>query len=97
MALVHNHRADISREIIARQTMTSVLLTVRLTRILRLAVILSMRRRHEVLPQVKISSKGEQLVLNMPDGWLEQHPLMRAELEQEVQYQQQAGWELLIK
>ena len=97
MALVHNHRADISREIIARQTMTSVLLTVRLTRILRLAVILSMRRRHEVLPQVAISSKGEQLVLTMPAGWLEQHPLMRAELEQEVQYQQQAGWELLIK
>ena len=97
MALVYNHRADISRDIIARQTMTSVLLTVRLTRILRLAVILSMRRRHEVLPQVDISSKGEQLVLQMPAGWLEQHPLMRAELEQEVQYQQQAGWELLIK
>ena len=97
MALVHNHRADISREIIARQTMTSVLLTVRLTRILRLAVILSMRRRHEVLPQVNISSKGEQLTLSMPQGWLEQHPLMRAELEQEVQYQQQTGWELLIK
>jgi exopolyphosphatase/guanosine-5'-triphosphate,3'-diphosphate pyrophosphatase len=97
MALVHNHRADISREIIARQTMTSVLLTVRLTRILRLAVILSMRRRNEVLPQVTISSKGEQLVLTMPAGWLEQHPLMRAELEQEVQYQQQAGWELIIQ
>ena len=97
MALVHNHRADISRDVIARQTMTSVLLTVRLTRILRLAVILSMRRRHEVLPQVNISCKDEALQLQMPAGWLEQHPLMRAELEQEVQYQQQAGWELLIK
>ncbi|MFW7344239.1 hypothetical protein V0R37_22200, partial [Pollutimonas sp. H1-120] len=85
------------REIIARQTMTSVLLTVRLTRILRLAVILSMRRRHEALPQVKISAKAESLSLHMPAGWLEQHPLMRAELEQEVQYQQQAGWELLIQ
>ncbi|WP_019676915.1 guanosine-5'-triphosphate,3'-diphosphate diphosphatase [Arsukibacterium perlucidum] len=97
MALVHNHRADISREVIARQTMTSVLLTVRLTRILRLAVILSMRRRHEVLPEVKITTKAETLALQMPANWLEQHPLMRAELEQEVQYQQQAGWQLLIK
>lgn len=97
MALVHNHRADISREVIARQTMTSVLLTVRLTRILRLAVILSMRRRHEVLPEVKITTKAETLSLHMPANWLEQHPLMRAELEQEVQYQQQAGWQLLIK
>tara|TARA_R100000687_G_scaffold83699_2_gene89227 strand:+ start:12899 stop:14446 length:1548 start_codon:yes stop_codon:yes gene_type:complete len=97
MALVHNHRADISREVIARQTMTSVLLTVRLTRILRLAVILSMRRRHEVLPAVRITTKAETLNLHMPANWLEQHPLMRAELEQEVQYQQLAGWQLLIK
>lgn len=98
MALVYNHRADIAREVIARQTMTSVLLTVHLTRILRLAVVLSMRRRHEALPQVSISVKAaEQLVLTMPAGWLEQHPLMRAELEQEVQYQQQAGWPLLIQ
>ena len=44
-----------------------------------------------------VKSQGEQLILAMPAGWLEQHPLMRAELEQEVQYQQQAGWELLIK
>ncbi|WP_449357459.1 hypothetical protein [Alishewanella longhuensis] len=61
MALVYNHRADIAREVIARQTMTSVLLTVRLTRILRLAVILSMRRRHEALPQVNIALKPSRL------------------------------------
>ncbi|MCC5826257.1 guanosine-5'-triphosphate,3'-diphosphate diphosphatase [Alkalimonas sp.] len=97
MALVHNHRADINRELIAKQTMTSVLLTVRLTRILRLAVVLSMRRRHEALPNVVLAGKGEQLVLQMPAGWLDQHPLMRAELEQEVQYQQAAGWELELQ
>ncbi len=97
MALVYNHRADISREIIARQTMTSVLLTVRLTRILRLAVILSMRRRNEVQPQVIISAATETLTLQMPEGWQEQHPLMKAELEQEMLYQQLAGWKLVIR
>lgn len=97
MALVYNHRADISREIIARQTMTSVQLTSRLTRILRLAVILSMRRRNEVRPQVQIQASAETLVMRMPQGWLEQHPLMKAELEQEIQYQQLAGWELIVK
>ncbi len=96
MALVHNHRAEIMPEVLARQTMTSVVLAVRLTRILRLAVILSMRRRHEALPQVSISAKAESLELVLPNGWLEQHPLMRAELEQEIQYQQQAGWQLSI-
>jgi exopolyphosphatase/guanosine-5'-triphosphate,3'-diphosphate pyrophosphatase len=32
----------------------------------------------------------------MPTNWLEQHPLMRAELELEVQYQFQAGWQLVL-
>lgn len=96
MALVHNHRAEIMPEVLARQTMTSVMLAGRLTRILRLAVILSMRRRHEALPQVRLSVHNECLNLSLPAGWLEQHPLMRAELEQEVQYQQQAGWVLTI-
>ncbi|OYW96175.1 MAG: guanosine-5'-triphosphate,3'-diphosphate pyrophosphatase, partial [Alishewanella sp. 32-51-5] len=96
MALVHNHRAEIMPEVLARQTMTSVMLAGRLTRILRLAVILSMRRRHEALPQVRLSVHNECLSLSLPAGWLEQHPLMRAELEQEVQYQQQAGWVLTI-
>lgn len=97
MALVYNHRADINRDIIARQTMTSVLLAVRLTRLLRLSVILSMRRRYEALPEVHISAQAEVLTLVLPKGWLEQHPLMRAELEQEVLYQQQAGWQLQLR
>jgi exopolyphosphatase / guanosine-5'-triphosphate,3'-diphosphate pyrophosphatase len=96
MALVHNHRADINVEIISRQTMTSVLLAQRLTRILRLAVILSMRRKDEVLPQVGIRSDNEKLVLTLAEDWLAQHPLMTAELEQEMQYQQLAGWPLVI-
>lgn len=97
MALVYNHRADINRDIIARQTMTSVLLAVRLTRLLRLSVLLSMRRRYEALPEVQISAQAEVLTLVLPKGWLEQHPLMRAELEQEVLYQQQAGWQLQLR
>jgi len=97
MALVYNHRADVNKDILARQTMTSVLLAVRLTRLLRLAVILSMRRRHEALPQVQISAQAEVLQLILPEGWLDHHPLMRAELEQEVLYQQQAGWQLHVQ
>lgn len=97
MALVYNHRAEMDKEILSRQTMTSVLLAVRLTRILRLAVILSMRRRHEALPEVKLSAQAERLKVELPQGWLERHPLMRAELEQEIQYQQQVGWHLDVQ
>lgn len=96
VALVHNHRAEIAPEVIARQTMTSVRLTMQLTRILRIAVILSLRRQHEALPKVKTSIEQDVLKLSLPAGWLQRHPLMRAELEQEVQYQHQAGWALLL-
>jgi exopolyphosphatase/guanosine-5'-triphosphate,3'-diphosphate pyrophosphatase len=56
-----------------------------------------MRRKHEALPEVTISAQGEVLTLALPLGFLDQHPLMRAELEQEMQYQHQAGWHLLLK
>ena len=97
MCIRDSHRADIHKEILSKQTMTSVLLAVRLTRLLRLSVILSMRRRHEVLPEVQITAQAEALTLTLPEGWLDHHPLMRAELEQEMLYQQQAGWQLAIE
>jgi len=37
-----------------------------------------MRRKHEALPEVQISAQAEVLTAQLPKGWLEQHPLMRA-------------------
>lgn len=96
-ALVSNHRGAIDEALIARQTMTSCRLTQRLTRILRVAVILSMRRLDEALPVIKVCGEGERLSLQLPDGWLAVHPLMKAELEAEAEEQKNAGWALLIK
>ena len=92
IALVHNHRQDIAREIVDRQTMTSPLLAGRLTRILRLAVLLSLRRQDEVLPKAKLSVIDDELTVSIDPDWLEQHPLTKAELEQEIQYQKNCGW-----
>lgn len=96
-ALVSNHREAIDHDIIAKQTMTSVGLAGRLTRILRLAIILSMRRLDDALPQVTITCDDKDgLILAMRDGWLDRHPLMKAELLQEIEEQAKAGWGLSL-
>lgn len=95
-ALVYNYRQDIDPTIIQRQTLTSVVLAERLTRILRVAVILSLRRRDEGLPEFTVRVKDETLQLCLPAGWLHQHPLMRSELESEIEYQCAAGWTLQL-
>ena len=96
-ALVTNQRNIIDPQVIAKQTMTSCVLAHRLTRILRIAIILSMRRIDDVLPKVSIMCKGEDLTLSMPDDWLENHPLMRAEIDAEIQEHKRAGWRLVVK
>ena len=64
-----------------------------LIRVLRLAVILCMRRKDDVLPKIAIQAENESLILALPQTWLIQHPLMQAELEQEIKYQAKAGWD----
>ena len=95
-AIILNHREDIDKDALSRQTTTSVLLACRLVRILRLAVILSLRRADEVLPQIKVSVEQEKMQLHLPDSWLDQNPLSAAELYQEAKYQAAHGWQLEI-
>ncbi|OUL55868.1 guanosine-5'-triphosphate,3'-diphosphate diphosphatase [Pseudoalteromonas ulvae] len=93
--LVKQHRADIERK--SLQTFGNQdEFVMRILRILRLAVILTMRRKNDVLPDITLHAEQDKLVLSLPSHWLSQHPLMQTELEQEVQYQKKAGWELVL-
>ena len=69
----------------------------RLARILRLAVILSGRRSGNAVPPVALASNGDSLTLTLPPGWLTSHPLIRAELEQEIHYSRDVGGDLVIR
>lgn len=95
-ALVVNHRDNIDSLALFAQTMTSVTLAERLTRLLRIAIILSMRRLDDALPQVKIECDEDNLRLILSDGWLLKHPLMKVELEAEVAAQAKLGWSLTL-
>ena len=93
--LVEQHKADIDPQACdqlgACETQTTLLL-----KVLRLAVILTMRRKDDVLPDIKLVVQNETLVLSIPHIWLGQHPLMLAELEQEIAYQAKMDWKLAI-
>jgi exopolyphosphatase/guanosine-5'-triphosphate,3'-diphosphate pyrophosphatase len=51
--------------------------------ILRLANILSRRRKDDVLPQYQTKIEGNNVHLCLPETWLTQHPLIADELTQE--------------
>ncbi len=71
-------------------------LATQLVRLLRLAVILSMRRKNDVLPELVIKEHNNALTLYIDKQWLDAHPLMLSELQQESLYQRKAGWKLTI-
>jgi exopolyphosphatase / guanosine-5'-triphosphate,3'-diphosphate pyrophosphatase len=62
--------------------------------LLRLAVLLHRSRGSRALPQIVLSARGRSLEVGFPKGWLAEHPLTAADLEQECEYLQAAGFRL---
>jgi exopolyphosphatase/pppGpp-phosphohydrolase len=58
----------------------------RLAILLRAAVVLHRSRSPEPLPDFSLSEGKRSLKLRFPDGWLDEHALTRADLEQESAY-----------
>ncbi|MCF2949223.1 guanosine-5'-triphosphate,3'-diphosphate pyrophosphatase [Paraglaciecola aquimarina] len=93
-ALVQSHRQEIQLS-----TFESFHPDVRhalhiLTRILRLACILSIRRKDHLLAQFDLKVNEQEWVLTFPGTWLKSHPLIDAELANEKWQQHKVGWKL---
>ncbi|PLR30528.1 guanosine-5'-triphosphate,3'-diphosphate diphosphatase [Chimaeribacter coloradensis] len=69
----------------------------RLCRLLRLAIIFASRRRDDTLPAVRLHAEGDALSVQVPQGWLEQHPLRAEELEHESHWQSYVHWPLTVE
>ena len=65
-----------------------------LLRVLRLACLLSIRRKNNLLPEIKLNIHDEDWTLEFPSGWLKEHPLIDAELANEKWLQHKVGWRL---
>jgi exopolyphosphatase/guanosine-5'-triphosphate,3'-diphosphate pyrophosphatase len=70
--------------------------TTRLTSLLRLAVLLHRSRSDEALPELGLIAEDNQLTLELPAAWLENHPLTRIDLERERDHLKQIGIRLLV-
>ncbi len=65
--------------------------------LLRLAITLERSRDWELSRQVKIKLKDDELKLKFPKGYLDEHPLTDADLEQEKQEVAKTGFRLKFK
>jgi exopolyphosphatase / guanosine-5'-triphosphate,3'-diphosphate pyrophosphatase len=62
--------------------------------LLRFAVLLHRARDSRALPEIVLKVRGRALEVGFPKGWLAEHPLTAADLEQECEYLQAAGFRL---
>ena len=94
-ALVTNQRRKLHRELLDTIDPTRIDDVLELCVLFRLAVKLN-RGRDATRPPFVLKVKRERLKLHFPEGWLEQHPLTAAALEEESRYLQGAGFELSL-
>lgn len=65
--------------------------------ILRLSVVFHRRRSETQLPFIEIKAEDRKIQLRFPSGWLKEHQLTTADLEQEIIYLKAASYKLKIK
>lgn len=96
-ALVRSHRRKFNKDLFEAMPDKTARKARRLTVLLRLAVLLSRSRSDAAWPELTLSADASNLSLQFPPGWLEEHPLTQADLEQETVYLKSAGFKLSIE
>jgi exopolyphosphatase/guanosine-5'-triphosphate,3'-diphosphate pyrophosphatase len=96
-ALVRGHRRKFPSTVFEALASDLVIAAKQLCILLRLAVLLHRGRSATLKPTCLLEAQGNRLNLEFPQGWLENHPLTQAELEQEAENLSQAGFELSFR
>jgi exopolyphosphatase/guanosine-5'-triphosphate,3'-diphosphate pyrophosphatase len=84
--LVRAHRRKIMTENFANLPAPWPQVLPRLAVLMRLAVLLNRSRTPTQVPELSLELSSSTLGLRFPPGWLELHPLTRADLESEAEY-----------
>ena len=95
-SLVESHRRKLSREPFEELRSVSIDQALRLCVLLRLAVLVNRGRGPRPLPRFKLSPEKNKLAITFPEGWLEEHPLAHADLEEEKSFLKKVGFQLLV-
>ncbi|NVK43850.1 MAG: Ppx/GppA family phosphatase [Oceanospirillaceae bacterium] len=84
--LVRSHRRKIPKDEFKLLPKSKQETCRRLTVLLRLAALLHRNRSRARLPEFRLEHTPKRLYLSFPRGWLDSHPLTKADLEQEAEY-----------
>jgi len=95
VAVANAHRSDIQKGCFDSLGVNRTLAQY-LVRLLRIAVILSMRRQDDVLPNFTLTAENDLLDIKFEANWLKEHPLMASELQLESKQQGKLGGKLII-
>lgn len=96
--LVRGHRRKFPKALFfALPSKAETKVAIRLCVLLRIACLMHRTRSRRLTPSFELEAAGKKLTLLFPDGWLDRHPLTRADLEQEATYLEAVGYRLKIK
>lgn len=95
-ALVRNHRRKWAATPLAELPAAQQAPVATLCWLLRLATLLHHARSPEPLPSLALSRTADGLALAFPAGWLAEHPLTQADLDQEQEFCREAGVTLAV-
>lgn len=93
-ALIQNHRRRLNRASIESLPGGDSESVLRLAVILRLATLLNRARSPRRLPIVSLAAENKSVRLAFPPGWVDDHPLTRADLDDEATALAEAGYTL---
>lgn len=96
-AIVRSHRRRLARPGFAALPDPWRETALRLCVLLRLAVRLNRSRTPRRLPNVKLTVRRDAVSLRFPGGWLDRHPLTRADLEEEAREMSSSGFRLAFR
>jgi len=93
--LIGAHRRKLDRIDFQDLTLIEEETTLRLAILLRLAVLLNRHRSPRPLPPIAAAGTKKNLSIAFPDGWLDEHPLTRADLDAEAKALKKVGYDLM--
>ncbi|MCK6545389.1 exopolyphosphatase [Myxococcota bacterium] len=94
--IIHAHRRKFLREHLAKLPADKVELAIRLAVVFRLAFALNRSRSTRPTPEFELAAKKNVVKLSFPKEWIEEHPLTRADLEEDALRLRSVGVELFI-
>jgi len=92
--LVRCHRRKFRRQLVETLPEDRQEKAIRLAILLRLSVLLHRNRSPAEDPEIRISATEQSIQLKFPQGWLEEHPLTLADLDQERKYLKPVSFKL---